>query len=63
MQMINANRHLGTSFGVYGRALGWIGARLRQPCKGAPSSTRQQFRNGVGNEHVDQVVGRSSALC
>lgn len=63
MLMINAARHLDSSFGVYGRAPGWTGVNLRQPSKGAPFSARQQFRNGVGNDYVDQVLGRSSALC
>jgi len=62
MLMINATRHLDASFGVFGLAPNWIGVCLRQYGKGRSPATRQKFKNGVGNVHFDQIMGRPAAL-
>jgi hypothetical protein len=62
MLMINANRHLEANFGVFGLAPNWIGVRLSRYGKGRSPATRQKFKNGVGNECFDQIMGRPAAL-
>lgn len=63
--MINAYRHLDARFGgLHRRPISWVAELLSRPGKGtAAAATRRKFGQGVGNEHLDQIVGRSAALC
>jgi hypothetical protein len=63
MLMINATRHHETSFGVYGPGRITVMSRLSGKRRSNPPVTRQKFKIGVGNEYLDQILGRPADLC
>jgi hypothetical protein len=63
MLMINATRHHETSFGVFGPRPLSVRPRVGGACAGNPPAIRQKFKFGVGNEYLDQILGRPADLC
>ena len=63
MLMINATRHLDANLGgVYPRPSIWVGKAMRRFGEGGAAATRQQFKQGVGNECFNQIMGRPAGL-
>jgi hypothetical protein len=63
MLMINATRHLDANLsGVYSRPSIWAGKAMRRFGQGGAAATRQQFKQGVGNECFNQIMGRPAGL-
>jgi hypothetical protein len=63
MLMINATRHIDANIsGVYPRPSIWVGPGLRQFGKGGAAATRQKFKQGVGNECFNQILGWQAGL-
>jgi hypothetical protein len=63
MLMINATRHLDANLsGVYPRPSIWVGKAMRRFGEGGAAATRQQFKQGVGNECFNQIMGWAAGL-
>jgi hypothetical protein len=63
MLMINATRHLDANLsGVYPRPSIWVGKAMRRFGEGGAAATRQQFKQGVGNERFNQIMGWAAGL-
>jgi hypothetical protein len=62
MLLIHANRHFAASIGVSRVLPNMSGPYPRQLGKGRAPEARQKFIYGVGNEHLDQIIGRPAAL-
>jgi hypothetical protein len=63
MLKFSAIRHLDANLsGVYPRSTMWSGPGLRRLGKAGAAAKRQQFMQGVGNECLNQIMGRPAGL-